>query len=429
MTTTQSTTRQDLPHQPIDGSPAPPPPRVVPPSPTGAVVATRAAIARAIMRRAVKSLPIRVYFPDGTYWGNGRESDPRMLLHRPAAFFARLGVDAKLGFGEAYMAGDWDAAPGTDLGELLTPFATNLTTLVPLPLQRFRSLVDRRQPAAEENTLSQSRQNIHRHYDLSNDLFTAFLDETLNYSSAWFEPGDDLAAAQRRKMDSILDFANVRPNCDVLEIGTGWGDLAIRAAQRGANVTSVTLSKEQRELAMERVQLAGVSDRVRIELKDYRQVTGKYDAIVSVEMLEAVGMRYWPTFFATLDRLLRPGGQVGLQTITMPHDRMLATRRSYTWIHKYIFPGGIIPSVRAIEDVLSAHTGLAITDGRALGPHYATTLGCWRENFLANWTTISRKGFDSTFRRMWEFYLAYCEAGFRADYLDVHQFRLARVAG
>ncbi len=393
------------------------------------MVKVRAAIAQTIMRRAVASLPLRVRYPDGTHLGGGSDGEPHMLLHRPAAFYARLGVDAKLGFGEAYMAGDWDVAPGTDLADLLTPFARRMTTLVPRPLQRFRRLVERRQPATEENTPTQARQNIHRHYDLSNDLFSAFLDETLSYSSAWFEPGDDLAGAQRRKIDGILDFAMVGSGSDVLEIGTGWGELAIRAARRGARVTSVTLSEQQRDLALERVRLAGMSDRVQIQLVDYRQVTGSYDAIVSVEMLEAVGMRYWPTFFATLDRLLRPGGRVGLQTITMPHDRMLATHRSYTWIHKYVFPGGIIPSVRAIEETIGSRTGLAIADRRALGSHYAATLRCWRERFLANWPSITGQGFDATFKRMWEFYLAYCEAGFRAGYLDVHQFSLTRAAG
>jgi cyclopropane-fatty-acyl-phospholipid synthase len=212
----------------------------------------------------------------------------------------------------------------------------------------------------------------------------------------------------------------------MLEIGTGWGELAIQAAQRGAHVTTVTLSTEQRELALNRVAAAGVADQVRILLADYREIAGPYDAIVSVEMIEAVGLRFWPDYFATLDRLLRPGGRVGLQSITIPHDRMLATRNSYTWIHKYIFPGGIVPSVKAIETTLRTHTSMAIAERRDFGPDYATTLKCWRDTFLANWPTVAGYGFDDTFRRMWEFYLAYCEAGFRAGYLGVSQFALER---
>ena len=227
----------------------------------------RTAIGRPIIRRAVAGLPLRVQFPDGTSIGAGGAADPVMVIHRADAFFARLATDAKIGFGEAYMAGDWDTGPGTDLADLLTPLASNVATLVPEPLQRFRRLVERRQPAGEQGTPSQARQNIHRHYDLSNDLFASFLDETLSYSSAMFgrqnrgasRDGDDLAAAQRRKIDAILDLAAVGPGCEMLEIGTGWGELAIQAAQRGAHVTTVTLSTEQRDLALRRVAAAGVS--------------------------------------------------------------------------------------------------------------------------------------------------------------------------
>ena len=386
----------------------------------------RGAIARPVIRRAVAELPLRVQFPDGNSIGAGGVGDPVMVVHRPDAFFARIAVDAKIGFGEAYMAGDWDTGAGTDLADLLTPLASNVATLVPKPLQRFRRFVERRQPAVEQGTPSQARQNIHRHYDLSNDLFAAFLDETLSYSSAMFEAGDDLAAAQRRKVEAVLDLAAVGPGCEMLEIGTGWGQLAIQAARRGARVTTVTLSTEQRDLALSRVAEAGMSDHVDILLADYREVTGEFDAIVSVEMIEAVGLRYWPDYFGALDRLLRPGGRVGLQSITIAHDRMLATRDSYTWIHKYIFPGGIVPSVDAIESTLKAHTSLVVAERHDFGPDYATTLRCWRETFLANWPTIAGPRFDDVFRRMWEFYLAYCEAGFRARHLGVSQFALVR---
>jgi cyclopropane-fatty-acyl-phospholipid synthase len=386
----------------------------------------KGAIAKRVVEHAVAELPLRVQFPDGTWIGAGSAADPRMTIHRPAELYARLGTDAKIGFGEAYMAGDWDAGPNTDLADLLTPFARNLTTLVPKPLQRLRGFVERRQPSNEQPTRSQARENIRRHYDLSNELFASFLDETLSYSSALFEEGDDLPTAQRRKIAAVLDLAGVGPGCVLLEIGTGWGELAIQAARRGAQVTSITLSIEQRDAALRRVAAAGVADRVQILLADYRDVTGHYDAIVSVEMIEAVGLRYWPVFFATLDRLLRPGGRIGLQSITMPHDRMWATRNSYTWIHKYIFPGGIVPSIEAIERTLHAHTSLAVVDRRDFGADYATTLRCWRQRFLANWPMIAGDRFDPVFRRMWEFYLAYSEAGFRSGYLGVSQFALKR---
>jgi cyclopropane-fatty-acyl-phospholipid synthase len=386
----------------------------------------RARVAEAVFRSAVASLPIRAVLPDGRVLGAGGKDAPVMRLVRPQAFFARLGADVKIGFGEAYMTGDWTTGEATDLADLLSAFAARVTRLVHPALQKLRHLVERTQPEHEENTRANSRGNISRHYDLSNDLFEEFLDETMTYSSAWFEPGDTLAAAQRRKIDGILDLARVREGMRVLEIGSGWGALAIRAAQeRGAHVTTLTLSTEQLKLARERAAAAGVADLVDIRLQDYRDVTGQFDAIVSVEMIEAVGERFWPTYFTAIDRHLAPGGRVGLQSITMAHDRMLATRRGYTWVHKYVFPGGIIPSLRAIEENLAGHTKLGIVERRDLGPHYAHTLALWRERFLANWDSLSG-AFDETFHRMWEFYLAYCEAGFRAGYIGVSQLGLAR---
>lgn len=291
----------------------------------------------------------------------------------------------------------------------------------------MRRWVELAHPAADQNTVEGSRQNVHRHYDLSNDLFAAFLDETMSYSSAWFDGGDhDLVAGQLRKVDGVLGYAGVLAGSRVLEIGTGWGALAIRAAQRGAVVTSLTLSAEQRELAERRAAEAGVADRVDIALRDYREETGRYDAVVSVEMIEAVGAEYWSTYFGVLDRVLVPGGRVGLQAITMPHDRMLASAPSYTWIHKYVFPGGLIPSVQSIEQTVGDHTGLRVAASREFGLDYAETLRQWRETFLSRWREIAPLGFDETFRRMWEFYLAYSEAGFRVGYLEVRQFALTK---
>ena len=384
----------------------------------------KARIARAILKPTINRVPVRLTMADGTHWGAGDATSPEMRIVRPRAFFARLGADTKIGFGEAYMAGDWTTGDGTDLADLLTPFAERMANIVPVPLQKFRVFVDKKLPHHQRNSVTGSRKNIEAHYDLSNELFAQFLDPSMNYSSAWFEGDDTLQEAQMRKIDAILDDAGVSAGTRVLEIGSGWGSLAIRAAQRGAKVTTITISTEQAALAEERFAEAGVD--VDLQLVDYREVTGEYDAIVSVEMIEAVGEEFWPTYFQTIDKLLAPGGRVAIQAITMDHHRYLATRNSYGWIQKYIFPGGLLPSLHAIDEVLDSHTTLAVTNQRALGPHYARTLREWREKFIANWAAINAQGFDETFRRMWEFYLAYCEAGFGTGYINVHQISMSR---
>jgi len=389
-----------------------------------------ATVARLVFERAVSRLPLRVTYPDGRVVGGGTAGSPVMEVVRPAAFFARVGRDRKIGFGDSYVAGDWRPADGTDLAELLTVFAARLTSLVPSWLQRLRRLVDERIPDHHDNSLEGSRANIAAHYDLSNEMFATFLDPTMSYSSAWFaepvESATDLERAQVRKVDAMLDLAGVGAGTRLLEIGSGWGALAVRAGQRGARVTSITLSQEQAQLARERVAAAGLTDRVEIRVQDYREVQGSFDAIVSVEMVEAVGEAYWPDYFATLDRLLAPGGAVAIQAITMAHERVLATRRSFGWIQKYIFPGGLIPSLQAIDDTLAAHTDLRVVQQRELREHYARTLRLWRERFLAAAPELRAQGFDETFRRVWEFYLAYSEAGFRSGYLGVSQLQLTR---
>ena len=374
--------------------------------------ALRARIAAALFRRAVRPLDVRVTFPDGTVLGAGGPESPEMRILRPEAFFHRLGVDAKIGFGESYMAGDWTAS---DLAEVLTPFAERMATLVPPVLQKFRQIAERTQPPSEENTLEGARANIHRHYDLSNDLFGAFLDESMMYSSALFGPG---RRPHRRPAPQDRQRARLRrrPRRAAKSSKSAPDGVNSPSAPRPAarSVTSLTISEEQRALATERIAKAGFSDRVEVKLCDYRESSGQYDAVVSVEMIEAVGASYWPAFYATIGERLRPGGRFGLQAITMDHDRMLAASRAYTWIHKYIFPGGIIPSVRSIEDGLVANTRLKLAGMREFGQDYAHTLRLWRERFLHRWTDIAGFGFDDVFRRMWEFYLAYSEAGFRS---------------
>jgi cyclopropane-fatty-acyl-phospholipid synthase len=394
--------------------------------------APRAEIARLLFGAAAARLAIRVRLPDGRHVGAGEPGAPLMTVHNPGAFFTRLGAGGLIGFGESYMAGDWDCE---DLTGLLTVFAAHVGDLVPTPLQRLRTLAVRRQPAADDQDKAGARRNIGRHYDLSNGFFALFLDETMTYSSALFETGDDgspaaddrlLGQAQRRKIDRLLDQAGVGPGCRLLEIGTGWGELAIQAAHRGASVRTVTISAAQHELAARRVAEAGLADRVSVELRDYRDVDGEYDAICSVEMVEAVGERYWDAYFTRLDQLLAPGGRIALQSITMPHDRMMASRRTYTWILKYIFPGGLIPSVTAIERSLNGRTRLRVAARQDFGPHYAETLRIWRYRFSTRGEEVAALGFDEVFKRMWLFYLCYAEAGFRAGYLNVSQLTLDR---
>ncbi|HUR75764.1 MAG TPA: class I SAM-dependent methyltransferase [Sporichthya sp.] len=394
----------------------------------------RANVARQLFERIAGKLELRILLPTGVNIGGGGADAPVMQLVRPGAIYRRVGNGGLIGFGEAYMAGDWTA---DDLPAVLTVFCRRISTLVPPPLQRVRDLAVHRHPRAEKGTAENARRNISRHYDLSNDLFSVFLDETMTYSAALFGPRDgsvelaatarwdDLAAAQRHKVDRLLDAVGVRSGSRVLEIGTGWGELALRAAARGATVRSITLSEEQRTLALARVAAAGLSDRVEIDLCDYRAARGQYDAVVSVEMIEAVGYDFWPAYFGTLDRLLAVGGKVGLQAITMPHDRMLASRDTYTWIHKYVFPGGLIPSVQSIEQS-AEHVSLRVTARHAFGLHYADTLRLWRERFESRVAEVDALGFDETFRTMWSFYLSYSEAGFRSRYLDVYQFVLEK---
>ena len=388
----------------------------------------RAAIARQLFRRAVDRMPIRVVEPGGHVYGGGGPEAPTFSLVRPVSFFRRLGATGTIGFGEAYMAGDWTSE---DPAQVIAAFAANMRELVPAAFQRLRHAVLSRQPSTEDNTIEGARKNIGRHYDLSNEMFKTFLDQSLTYSSAIFigdpsESIDDLTTAQHRKIDRLLDSANVHRGSRVLEIGTGWGELSIRAAQRGARITSITISTEQAELARARIGEAGMSDRATVLLQDYRETTGEFDAIVSVEMIEAVGANHWPDYFGTVDRLLAPRGRFGMQAITQDDHAVRVSQDTYTWIRKYIFPGGQLPSAESINRTVAKHTSLRVADRYMFGRHYAETLHRWRTTFETRAAQIHGLGFDETFRRMWSLYLAYSEAGFRSGYLDVGQFTLIK---
>ncbi len=361
-----------------------------------------------------------------------------MRLVRSEEFYARVGRDGLIGFGEAFMAGDWDA---DDPAAVLTAFATRMDRLVPKPLQRLRGAYVARHPASDRRSQDNAASNISRHYDLSNEMFEQFLDPTMTYSAAWFaqhpglgsdpaadRPGpDDLEKAQVAKIERLLDRLGVGEGTRLLEIGSGWGELAIRAAGRGARVTTITLSREQRRLVRERVAEAGLDERVEVRLEDYRAVRGSFDAVVSVEMIEAVGLDHLPEYFEVISRVLAPGGRAGVQAITMAHERMLVTRDTFTWVHKYIFPGGQIPSIEAIEQA-GNESGLSITEDFRFGAHYDHTLRLWQERFVERAAEVRRLGFDDTFSRMWVFYLAYSRAGFASGYLDVRQVVLVKEA-
>lgn len=399
----------------------------------------RARIARRLVTHAFRDLPVTVVGPTGVALaGAGRPGwgAPVMRVHRPAEFLNRLGRDGLIGFGESYQTGAWDTADGDELAALLEVLAGHMAELVPKPFQVLRSLHVPHMPKAEEPDTHGARNNARAHYDLSNDLFAQFLDPSMTYSSALFDPvadadDTDLHSAQLRKIDAVLDAAAVRKGTRLLEIGSGWGALAIKAAgERGARVLTLTLSEEQQELARRRIAEAGLGDRVEVRLADYREVAPaddaeRFDAVVSVEMIEAVGRRYLPDYFQAIERNLAGGGRVAIQAITMAHHRMLATHRSYSWIHKYIFPGGMIPSVEEME-LAAGSAGLRPAARRDFGLDYARTLREWRHRFEENWGEVARLGFDDVFRRTWRFYLAYCEAGFGSGYLGVSQLAYLR---
>ncbi len=395
--------------------------------PSGPVAAALAVMARRLLRRAVAGLPMRLTYPDGTAIGAGDASSPTLIVSEPDRFLRRMGRHGLIGFGESYMAGEWQS---TDLVAALTVLAPALHDMIP---RRLRRLAPRAVGARRRVSREQSQRNIAAHYDdVSSDLFIEFLDETMSYSSALFDrvPASwtDLAPAQRHNIDRLLDAAGVGPCTRLLEVGTGWGELCIRAARRGAHVRSVTPSDRQAWLARQRVAAAGQSGRVSIDVCDYRDIDGCYDAVISVEMVQAVGHRSWPDFLRTMGRLVKPGGYVVIQAIAMPHAHMLATRNRQTWTQKYIFPGEQIPSAKALLAIAQRQSGLRPVDIQSMREHYAETLRLWRERFLQRRKTLQHIGFDEVFARMWELYLAEREAGFRSGNLNVYQWTFVNKA-
>lgn len=357
---------------------------------------------------------LAVTLPDGSVRQFGTGPEAEIVLRTPG-LLRRLATRPKLALGESYAAGEWSSPDLVGLLELLFRNADTAAARHP----GLRRLADARPRLGGRTGLRAARRNIAYHYDLGNDLFELFLDPTMTYSCAVFERADEpLVWAQRRKLRRVCDRLELGPDDHLLEIGCGWGGLALVAAgEYGARVTGVTISAAQAELARQRVDAAGLSDRVEIVERDFRELEGSFTTIASVEMVEALGEPLLREFFEVCDRVLEPGGRVLVQSILIPDRRFDRYRRSPDWIERYVFPGCLVPSLGALVDAAARGSRLAVDGIEEIGPHYAETLRRWREAFLARVEDVRRLGYDERFVRTWEFYLASCEAGFRTRML------------
>lgn len=371
---------------------------------------------------------LRFELPDGStlaFKGAEETQTQGVIFVRDFTFARRSVLGGDIGFFESYAAGEWDSPNVTDV---LYVFARNADYV----REAFRAtpaiaLLDRLRHAFNKNTRTGARRNIMAHYDLGNSFYEKWLDRTMTYSSARFSPeARDLSAAQTNKYAALAKTLSLAPGEHVLEIGSGWGGFAEFAAKAfGVKVTGLTISPAQFDYARARIFREGLSDRVDFKLQDYRDAEGVFDKLASIEMFEAVGREYWPSYFGKVRDLLKPDGVAGIQTITIA-DRFFETyAHSTDFIKRYIFPGGMLPSPSALrEEVLRA--GLDWQGAASFGQDYALTLAEWRRRFVAAWDDILAMGFDERFRKLWQFYLSYCEAGFKAATTDVMQIRLAR---
>jgi cyclopropane-fatty-acyl-phospholipid synthase len=361
----------------------------------------------------------------------GRQDDlfPRTITVNitGSGFYSSLLVYGSLGFGDTYLNDCWQCDDLTGLFELflcnrkhLENIGSGMKWLVK-PLQLLRGYLDR-------NTLQGSRRNIEAHYDLGNELFELFLDRTMMYSCGIFErPESSLQAASEAKLERICRKLQLKPSDHVLEIGTGWGGFALYAARHyGCRVTTTTISRQQYDYAKQRVQAAGLEDRITLLFDDYRELDGSYDKLVSIEMIEAIGHRYFDTYFRKCSELLKPDGMMLLQSITIADQRYRDARRSIDFIQRYIFPGGCLPSVAALGDAIARRTDMRIFHLEDIGPHYATTLQHWRKRFHAQTDKVRQLGYPERFIRMWEYYFCYCEAGFRQQSIGTVQLLLTK---
>ena len=367
---------------------------------------------------------LHVELPSGSRLAFGPGGTEAEIVFHDWAAFGRILRDGDIGFAEGFLEQQWHTP---DLPGLLILLAANRKALdAPLYGSLAGRLIHRIAHALRSNTRAGSRRNIAAHYDLGNDFYSLWLDPGMTYSSALFEnPGQTLESAQRAKYQRILDRIAPAPGSHILEIGAGWGGFAELAAAEKCRVTGLTLSREQLEYARNRLASLGYADCTAIELRDYRDETGTYDAVVSIEMFEAVGERWWPAYFSKVAGALRTGGQAVIQSIVIDDTLFERYRKGSDFIQQYIFPGGMLASPTRFR-ALAREAGLEITDEFRFGPDYGRTLALWREQFLEKADPVRALGFDERFMRMWEFYFAYCEAGFASGSTDVMQFTLVK---
>jgi cyclopropane-fatty-acyl-phospholipid synthase len=342
--------------------------------------------------------------------------------------FARLIREGDLGFCDAYLDGSWSTPDLMAFMDLI--HEDNDAVYDGYPAMWLARAWEKLRFWWQSNSRQQARRNISHHYDLGNDFYRLWLDETMTYSAGVFATGQEsLEAAQTAKYASMVDRMGVQPGEHVLEIGCGWGGFAEYAAkERGLRVTGLTISKEQHAYAVDRISRAGLSDRVDIQLRDYRDEAGTYDGVASIEMFEAVGEKYWPVYFRSLRERLKPGRSATLQIITVQDHRWEVYKRGVDFIQKYIFPGGMLPCPRVLKDEIR-RAGLVLSDTFEFGENYSQTLRRWHESFNNRWEEIARIGFDDRFRRMWNFYLTSCAGSFRGGNCDVAQVTVRRPAG
>ncbi len=389
-------------------------------------------IARRLAFRALAAVEggeVVLRYPDGRGRRFGDGAGPSIVvdLRRPDVFWEKLALRTRVGFGESYVDGDWDC---DDLVGLFSLLGHNLETTAEHPvLKRLYRLQELRPPGRQRQTLDVARDNIHAHYDLGNDLFALMLDPTMTYSCAYWErPELTLEEAQLAKHRHIAAKLMLGPDDHVLEIGCGWGGFALVAAREyGCRVTGLTLSPSQAALARERVAAAGLQDRIEILEQDYRLTRGRFTKIVSIEMFEAIGLAEYEPYFSAIDRLLAPDGLACVQTIGVPDHRFERYRRRPDWIQQTIFPGSLLPSLAAVAQAV-ATTRLQVYSVEEIGIGYARTLREWRASVARNTDRIRALGYDDRFLRIWDFYLAYCEAGFAIRSLRDMQIVLSRAA-
>ncbi len=377
--------------------------------------------------RGIEVGRLTVEFPSGvrqSFGGEDAACQASVKIHDLRVVFRML-VGGDMGLAEGYLEGEWDTP---DLTSLLMLGMLNREALSgAIGGSWAATILNRIRHARRANTRAGSRRNIAAHYDLGNEFYRLWLDESMTYSSALFAGEDDsLPEAQRRKYLRLAEKLDLRPGDRVLEIGCGWGGFAeIAAAEFGCQVVGLTLSKEQAGFARSRMAQAGLTKQVDIWIQDYRDVRGDFDKIVSIEMFEAVGQENWGTYFAVLDRCLKPGGRAALQSITIADEHFESYRQNPEFIQRYIFPGGMLPGPAVFEKAV-CDAGLVISDAFYFGRSYAETLRYWTRAFQENWPAVEALGFDQRFRRMWDYYLCYCEVGFEQGQIDLGQFILER---